>query len=169
MTLTLAELQSIQADAMADDVEIDLPRMASWTVEEATAFFESGGLEAPDRLSPEQVRALGATDGAVIAQLASKLPALGPSQPSMPGEERGAKQASKCFVPKADARVRLFCLYGVADSAMSIEPWIRGAPEWLEVRLVDFPGECACNRATPLHLRRLHLTAGADALPCAVW
>ena len=58
----------------------------------------------------------------------------------MPGEERGNKGLTKCFVPKPDARVRLFILYGVADVSMSTEPWIRSAPDWLECRLIDLPG-----------------------------
>ena len=60
--------------------------------------------------------------------------------PSMPGEARGQQSASKTFVPKPTARVRLFLLYGVADVCMSLEKWIRAAPEWLEVRLLDLPG-----------------------------
>ena len=45
--LSLADLESIQSDAMADDVPIDLERMSGWTAEQATTFFESGGTEVP--------------------------------------------------------------------------------------------------------------------------
>ena len=37
MPLTLEELQGIQADAMADDLEIDFEKMSLWTAEQATA------------------------------------------------------------------------------------------------------------------------------------
>lgn len=47
MPLTEAELLDLQADAMADDVEIDLEKMSLWTAEQATAYFESGGTEEP--------------------------------------------------------------------------------------------------------------------------
>ena len=43
MTLTQAELEDIQADAMADDIAIDLEKMSLWTREQATTYFESGG------------------------------------------------------------------------------------------------------------------------------
>ena len=43
MPLTLAQLQDLQADAMADDVDIELDKMSLWTCEQATAYFESGG------------------------------------------------------------------------------------------------------------------------------
>ena len=47
MPLTLEDVQSIQADAMADDVEIDMERMSLWSRAELTAFFESGGETVP--------------------------------------------------------------------------------------------------------------------------
>ena len=47
--------------------------------------------------------------------------------------------------PKGDrsrsrARARLICLYGVGDAAVSFKPWVRNAPDWLEVRAVELPG-----------------------------
>ena len=45
--LTLDELEQIQAEALADDVEIDLARMRLWATEEARAYFESGGTVVP--------------------------------------------------------------------------------------------------------------------------
>ena len=45
--LSREELLSIQADAMADDVEIDLEKMTSWSEAEARAYFESGGTLEP--------------------------------------------------------------------------------------------------------------------------
>ena len=45
MPLTLEELEEIQADAMADDIEIDFDKMSLWSREKATAYFEGGGVE----------------------------------------------------------------------------------------------------------------------------
>ena len=45
MPLTLAELQDIRDEFLADDVEIDFERMSLWTRERATSFFENGGEE----------------------------------------------------------------------------------------------------------------------------
>ena len=47
MPLTLAELEAVQQDALADDVAIDFERMKVWSLEEAEKYFESGGTEAP--------------------------------------------------------------------------------------------------------------------------
>lgn len=45
--LSLEELFSIQAEAMADDVAIDLERMRMWTRQQAMEYFESGGTRDP--------------------------------------------------------------------------------------------------------------------------
>jgi surfactin synthase thioesterase subunit len=45
--LTQAKLEELQADAMADDVDVDLAKMSLWTEEQVTAYFESGGTEEP--------------------------------------------------------------------------------------------------------------------------
>ena len=47
MTLTLKQLQQIQADCFADDVDIELERMQSWSLEEANEYFASGGKMSP--------------------------------------------------------------------------------------------------------------------------
>jgi len=47
MPLSLQQLQALQADAMADDVDIELDKMSLWTAAEATAYFESGGAIEP--------------------------------------------------------------------------------------------------------------------------
>ena len=52
MPLTLEELQEIQADAMADDLEIDFDKMSLWSKEEATEYFESGGDVVPGEGPP---------------------------------------------------------------------------------------------------------------------
>ena len=41
--LSLAELEEMRADALADDVEIDLEKMSPWTPKQAMDYFESGG------------------------------------------------------------------------------------------------------------------------------
>lgn len=45
--LTLDELEAIQADCIADDIDIELEVMQHWTEEQVIAFFESGGVERP--------------------------------------------------------------------------------------------------------------------------
>jgi len=47
MPLTQADLEDVQADAMADDVAIDLEKMSLWSREDAVKYFESGGTEEP--------------------------------------------------------------------------------------------------------------------------
>lgn len=47
MPLTLKQLQTVQADAFADDLDIDIERMQHWTLAEATSYFESGGTTVP--------------------------------------------------------------------------------------------------------------------------
>ena len=47
MPLTLAQLEDIQADCLADDVAIDFEKMRLWTEADAVAFFESGGTVEP--------------------------------------------------------------------------------------------------------------------------
>lgn len=41
-------LERLQAEAMADDVAIDLARMSCWTELQAIEYFESGGTVKPD-------------------------------------------------------------------------------------------------------------------------
>ena len=53
MPLTLSELQDIQADAMADDVDIDLEKVSLWTAEQAVEYFESGGAAIPPPPKPD--------------------------------------------------------------------------------------------------------------------
>lgn len=47
MPLSQADLEDIQAEAMADDVAIDLATMSLWTRSQAEAYFESGGTDKP--------------------------------------------------------------------------------------------------------------------------
>ena len=43
MPLSLAQLEEIREECMAEDVDIDLDRMARWSEETARTFFENGG------------------------------------------------------------------------------------------------------------------------------
>lgn len=52
MTLTLEQLESIQADNLADDITIDFPRMSLWNEEQADEYFASGGQKDPDVQPP---------------------------------------------------------------------------------------------------------------------
>jgi medium-chain acyl-[acyl-carrier-protein] hydrolase len=86
MPLTQSELEDIQADALADDIDIDLRKMSLWTREEAVAYFESGGLEEP---VPE------ATAGFTNC--------------SDDGVETRATPWLSCVEKKPDAKFRLVC------------------------------------------------------------
>ena len=119
---------AIRDECLADDVDI-LPGMCVWSEDEIFAYFESGGsMRPPD-------------NELLLRQINRKwqaLGALGQQAVMMPGEARGAER--ECYDPRPEARVRLFVLYGVADVSMSTSAWIKGAPPWCEVRLVDYPG-----------------------------
>ena len=52
MPLTQAELEGIQADAMADDIAIEFERMQFWTAEQAQAYFATG-VEPPPPWRPD--------------------------------------------------------------------------------------------------------------------
>ena len=47
MPLSISELQDIQSDAMAEDIDIDIGKMSMWSRTDAEKFFESGGTEEP--------------------------------------------------------------------------------------------------------------------------
>lgn len=52
MPLTLSEIEDIQADLMADDVEIDFEKMKLWDADQVTYYFENGGAEPPGEWTP---------------------------------------------------------------------------------------------------------------------
>jgi len=52
MVLSLEELVILQADSMADDVQIDLDKMCEWTEAQAIEYFESGGTTEPGAAGP---------------------------------------------------------------------------------------------------------------------
>ena len=47
MPLSLATLEALQSEYMADDLPIDFTKMSVWTEEQAARFFESGGAVEP--------------------------------------------------------------------------------------------------------------------------
>ena len=47
MTLTLAEIEDIRDECLADDIDIDIDTMQHWDAARVTAFFENGGVEPP--------------------------------------------------------------------------------------------------------------------------
>lgn len=49
MVLSRDELNSLQAECMADDIDIDEARMRHWTPDDVRTFFESGGHVEPAR------------------------------------------------------------------------------------------------------------------------
>ena len=141
MPLTERELRDLQADSMADDVQIDLELMRHWTAEQASDYFLSGGEVlpgAPKLMHDDQLRD-GGHRGEEFARAISRLPPIG-SGPPLFGENDPKMASRGCFEPKPAARMRLFVLYGVADVSMSSVQWIASAPDWLEVRLIDLPG-----------------------------
>jgi pimeloyl-ACP methyl ester carboxylesterase len=46
--LTCEDLERLQGECLADDVAIEFDRMRLWSEAEAKAYFESGGVDAPD-------------------------------------------------------------------------------------------------------------------------
>lgn len=151
---TLEALQDLQAEAMADDLPIDLERMRLWSKEEAAEYFESGGQVDPGMPSDDALR--GGAYERDWAHWMSPLEPLGRGGPLLCGE--ALDQRKRCYAPKPAARMRLFVLYGVADVCMTSQPWMLKAPDWLEVRLLELPGHGfrqdeplpACSAAGPL-------------------
>jgi len=122
MTLTLEELEDIQAEYMADDVAIELERMSLWTSEKAHAYFESGGVEPPDPPKASWTQG-GATP-------------------------TGATPWLKCVQKKPDAKFRLvvFSWTGNRGGYGSAHSLVRGACNWsqsleaFEIYEVALPG-----------------------------
>ena len=56
MPLTFEQLEELQHEALADDLPITID-MCTWTIAQARAYFESGGLERP--LVGQRVRIVG--------------------------------------------------------------------------------------------------------------
>lgn len=104
-------------------------------------------------------------------RISANLPPLGKCPSALKGEEaevgrrkdRGTGTASDKY-NKPDAQVRLFCFYGVADSAVSMRKWVTTAPPWLETRVVELPGHgyltdglpsCSNQVSAPLSVRKI--------------
>ena len=61
--LNIQELLSIQAEFFAEDVPLT-DAMCSWTIDEVTTYFESGGRTAPLRAANKPAGAVAALKGA---------------------------------------------------------------------------------------------------------
>lgn len=125
--LTQSRILALRDECLADDIDVTIIDPTSWTEDDCLNYFESGGSALPSeddllcrQISTSPLDPLGAAAAATL----------------MPGES----SARSLYAPRPEARVRLFCLYGVADVSISCSHWIEAAPPWLEVRLVDYPG-----------------------------
>ena len=78
------------------------------------------------------------SDWPLVAHSLSALPRLGDSR-ALAGEAQALERGSAKRKP--EARVRLFALYGVADESVSLRKWAWAAPAWVEVRVLELPGE----------------------------
>ena len=83
----LEALQDLQAEAMADDLPIDLERMRLWSKEEAAEYFESGGQVDPGMPSDDALR--GGAYERDWAHWMSPLEPLGRGGPLLCGEALG--------------------------------------------------------------------------------
>lgn len=140
MPLTLEELESIQADEMADDVPIDLAKMSEWTAEQARLYFESGGAVDPSA---------GGTSAAFT---------------SGDSVDTGATAWLRCLAKKPDAthRVLFFNWTGNRGGQGSAHSLMR--PNWStampdsEVHEVLLPGR-GTRQKEPLYTRATDLVA----------
>lgn len=58
----------------------------------------------------------------------------------LPGEAERSKKDDHSDILKPSAHCRLILFYGVGDISIKFSKWIKRAPEWLEVRVVELPG-----------------------------
>ena len=104
MVLSRAELEALQLEAMADDVEIDLDRMSLWSSEQAMAYFESGGADippGPSTKSSESIDVVGTVDvsDGIAAMESSGSATVVAGVP--PGVEKAKDQAAAAQAPGA--------------------------------------------------------------------
>lgn len=90
MTLSLTELVDIQAECMADDLEIDLTYMSRWTREQAVMYFESGGQEEPPALPSPQ------SASSPAAPMTPPTSVCGTAPPSADNVTAAVAAAAKC-------------------------------------------------------------------------
>lgn len=106
---------------------------------------------------------LTAASHSLMGKLAA-LPPIGDGGPLLAGEA-AALSRGKQVKRKAEARVRLFALYGVGDSSTSLRRWVSSAPAWLEVRMLELPGHgYRAEEALPACAARLEAPVGGAAL-----
>ena len=103
MPTTLEELRDLQLECFADDVPVQ-ERMCSWTIEQARAYFESGGVEPP---SP----------AALLKPLKVMPPPLGALMPiSPPRSPRSGARAFQLIKIFGDSHVNTFITIEAAGS-----------------------------------------------------
>lgn len=128
MVLSRAQLESLQADCLADDIEIDEPRMREWTADDVRAFFESGGRLEPSS-SPareEQRESAEAESGGVEAGLAAgrevrtEVDALGRAENEAAAVESVESQGALDEVSIGDITLPV----STDPTAMELVPWL---------------------------------------------
>ena len=123
MGLTHDALAALRDEALADDLEIDMAKMADWTEDEARAYFESGGTEEP---AP---RAAAAPEAAE------------PARPKdVPGATKVIHRGPEDAVDPAGVRMRLLCVPQAGTGSFIYHGWQKLLPTWLEVAPVEIPG-----------------------------
>ena len=127
--LTLEQLRNIQAESMADDVPIDVTRMACWSELEAREFFESGGAHLP---ASEAAAAAAQSEAATRALFALQLGACIPNAPipvvPLPVAPAAADAESEPRAdgsPSADAG-RIFCVSDIHSDHEANMAWCAG-------------------------------------------
>ena len=110
MVLTIEELQEIQSNLMCDDITL-ADHMLGWTVDEATAYFESGGFAVPTpTVQPDKRPDSMPTTGQVRADGFQQLSpsalhlSLPPKSSSLPGVSALAPTPAHTVAPVATER-----------------------------------------------------------------
>ena len=120
MGLTEEALTALRDEALADDLAIDMAKMADWTEAEARVYFESGGSEepAPRGAAPEA--------------------AAGPK--AIPGATKVIHRGPEDAVDPSAVRMRLLCVPQAGTGSFIYHGWQKLLPPWLEVAPVEIPG-----------------------------
>eukprot|EP00966_Prymnesium_polylepis_P062589 1452554-Prymnesium_polylepis.1 len=157
MPLTLAQLEAIQSDHLADDVAIDLERMAIWSEEQAAAYFESGGTVEP-AATPSPPSPLGrkprvalmhgtaANKDILKIQLAPLLTRLSEAAEihfieggQTCAEDNPQVKPMRQFFGKRHV-LKEYCTFGVDDRGWRIYPGLQDALAYVQSQLAALPG-----------------------------
>ena len=162
MPLTLEQLQEIQSDALADDVQIDFEKMSLWTVEQATEYFDSGGTVEPSSGPPPPPPPLGRKPrvallhgtagnekvfGIQLMALMQKLKPAAESISTIEGRQVIAKdnpQAASILKAFGDDQIlREYATVAVPEDNWRYYPEVNEALSYLEGMLSKLPGGSA--------------------------